>query len=168
MFDLTVSVDEANRLVDMKKNITRELCDVVWSKENVRDVVYIHTSSSNVPYESFLLSSPDRLVIDLMDTKMPVNPVEAVSYTHLEYFPPQTRWIKPEGGLFIWCELPENVDTPVLLEEATRQNVAFIPGVPFFVDESGKNTMRLNFSNASLEGIEAGMKRLGRVISEAI
>ena len=78
VFDLTVSVDEANRLVDMKKNITRELCDVVWSKENVRDVVYIHTSSSNVPYESFLLSSPDRLVIDLMDTKMPVNPVEVL------------------------------------------------------------------------------------------
>lgn len=85
-----------------------------------------------------------------------------------EYFPPQTKWIKPEGGLFIWCELPKNVDTPVLLEEATRQNVAFIPGVPFFVDGSGKNTMRLNFSNASIEGIEAGMKRLGRVINEAI
>ena len=83
------------------------------------------------------------------------------------HLPAGARWTQPDGGLFIWVELPEQLDTTLLLEEAVQQNVAYIPGVPFFADGAGRSTMRLNFSHASLEDIEAGIERLGRVITQA-
>jgi len=85
-----------------------------------------------------------------------------------KYFPTEAKWVKPEGGLFIWCELPERINTQQLLEEAAKNDVAFIPGVPFFADGSGKNALRLNFSNSSIEGIDVGMQRLGKVVKEAL
>lgn len=83
------------------------------------------------------------------------------------HFPSTARWTQPDGGLFIWVELPEELDTTTLLEEAVKQHVAYIPGVPFYADGAGRSTMRLNFSHASLEDIETGIERLGRVISQA-
>lgn len=84
------------------------------------------------------------------------------------HFPVETRWTRPDGGLFIWVELPEELDTTALLEEAVKHNVAYIPGVPFYADGAGRSTMRLNFSHASLEDIEVGIERLGRVITQAL
>jgi 2-aminoadipate transaminase len=75
------------------------------------------------------------------------------------------RWTRPQGGLFLWLTLPDNLDASVLLQEAIREKVAFVPGVCFHPDGSGRNTMRLNFSNASEAMIEEGVARLGRVIS---
>jgi len=82
------------------------------------------------------------------------------------YFPPEVRWTRPEGGLFIWVELPEKCDSTELLKETVQHNVAFVPGKPFFVNNSGLNTMRLNFSNASPEQIEYGIAKLGGIIKE--
>ncbi len=64
--------------------------------------------------------------------------------------------------------LPEHIDTTELLPKAAAKNVAYIPGVPFYADGGGKNAMRLNFSNASLEQLDVGIKCLGEVISEAM
>jgi DNA-binding transcriptional MocR family regulator len=75
------------------------------------------------------------------------------------------RWTKPQGGLFLWITLPESLDASVLLQEAIREKVAFVPGVCFHPDGSGHNTMRLNFSNASEAMINEGIARLGRVIN---
>jgi 2-aminoadipate transaminase len=75
------------------------------------------------------------------------------------------RWTKPQGGLFLWLTLPEGLDASVLLEEAIREKVAFVPGVCFHPDGSGQNTMRLNFSNATETAIQDGIARLGRVVS---
>lgn len=85
-----------------------------------------------------------------------------------KYFPEGTRWTHPQGGLFIWVVLPEHIDTTELLPKAAAKNVAYIPGVPFYADGGGKNAMRLNFSNASLEQLDVGIKCLGEVISEAM
>ena len=74
------------------------------------------------------------------------------------------RWTRPQGGLFLWLTLPDNLDASVLLQEAIREKVAFVPGVCFHPDGSGRNTMRLNFSNATEAMIEEGIARLGRVI----
>jgi 2-aminoadipate transaminase len=84
------------------------------------------------------------------------------------YFPQGASWTRPQGGLFLWATLPETINTGALLTQATEERVAFIPGSPFFADGSGQNTMRLNFSNASLEAIDEGMLRLGRVIKRAM
>lgn len=77
------------------------------------------------------------------------------------HFPPQARWNTPDGGLFIWVEMPEHVDTTELFRITVEHQVAFVPGISFFADESQKNCLRLNFSNATSQDIETGIARLG-------
>jgi 2-aminoadipate transaminase len=85
-----------------------------------------------------------------------------------KYFPDGVKWTHPQGGLFVWATLPEKIDTAELIKRASERKVAFIPGVPFYFDETGHNTMRLNFSNASLDALDEGLHRLGTVIKEAM
>ncbi len=82
-----------------------------------------------------------------------------------EFFPESVTWTRPEGGLFLWARLPEGVDAKEVLPKAIEEKVAYVPGQPFHPDGSGANTFRLNFSNATLENIHEGIKRLGRVFS---
>jgi DNA-binding transcriptional MocR family regulator len=56
------------------------------------------------------------------------------------------------------------MDAADVLRDALAEKVAFVPGAAFFSDGSGTNTMRLNFTNASVERIEEGIGRLGRVL----
>jgi 2-aminoadipate transaminase len=81
-----------------------------------------------------------------------------------KYFPPGVKWTKPDGGLFLWITLPDGHDSKELLKKAVDKKVAFVPGNSFATDGNIKNTMRLNFSNASDENIVEGIKRLGEVI----
>lgn len=81
------------------------------------------------------------------------------------YFPEEVQWTRPAGGLFLWAWLPTNMNAAELLEVAVKtQRVAFVPGHAFYPDGQGKNTMRLNFSNATPEMIEEGIRRLGVVL----
>jgi 2-aminoadipate transaminase len=83
------------------------------------------------------------------------------------HFPTGARWETPTSGLFIWVELPEGTDTGALLKEAIEtEQVAFIPGHAFCVDDArpATNRMRLNFSNSSVERIADGVGRLARVL----
>lgn len=82
-----------------------------------------------------------------------------------EFWPESITWTKPDGGLFLWVKLPEGIDAKEILPKAIEEKVAYVPGQPFFPDGNGKNTLRLNFSNASLENIHEGIKRLGRVFA---
>ena len=81
-----------------------------------------------------------------------------------KYFPPEASWTKPQGGFFVVASLPEYMDTGEIFKQAIEENVAYVPGSPFFADGKGKNTMRLSFCYPSLEDIEEGIKRLGQVI----
>lgn len=82
-------------------------------------------------------------------------------------FPEEVTWTRPDGGLFLWAWLPEELDAAELLKEAVaRHKVAFVPGSAFYPDGSGHNTMRLNFSNARPEMIEEGIRRLGLLLKE--
>jgi 2-aminoadipate transaminase len=83
------------------------------------------------------------------------------------YFPPEVEWTQPEGGLFLWGTVPESINTTELLKEAVKEKVAFVPGAPFHSCGGGKNTMRLNFSNATPEFIREGISRLGKVLYQA-
>ncbi|HJW83469.1 MAG TPA: PLP-dependent aminotransferase family protein, partial [Anaerolineae bacterium] len=76
------------------------------------------------------------------------------------------KWSKPQGGVFVWVTLPESIDTLDLLPIAMEQEkIAFIPGLAFSVDgRSGRNAMRLNYSMATVEQIDAGIARLARVV----
>ncbi|MDQ6780932.1 MAG: PLP-dependent aminotransferase family protein [Candidatus Eremiobacteraeota bacterium] len=77
------------------------------------------------------------------------------------FMPAGTSWTRPDGGLFLWATLPQSVDTEELLALASRSKVAFVPGAPFWVNRDVRNTMRLNFSNASDEKLVEGIRRLG-------
>jgi 2-aminoadipate transaminase len=76
--------------------------------------------------------------------------------------PPEVSWSSPQGGLFLWAQLPEGMDSQDVLAEALKEQVAFVPGSAFFAHpEDGRRFMRLNFSNAQPEQIREGIRRLG-------
>ena len=80
------------------------------------------------------------------------------------FFPEGTKHTLPQGGLFVWAELPEGMDAMAALNRAIEQNVAFVPGTHFYPDGGHANTLRLNFSMQEVDDIRAGMERLGRAI----
>jgi 2-aminoadipate transaminase len=83
-------------------------------------------------------------------------------------FPPEVHRTYPEGGLFLWGTLPSYMDAKNLLVSCLERKVAFVPGAPFHPAGGGKNTMRINFSNANHEQIQQGISRLGAAISEKL
>ncbi|MCL2630334.1 MAG: PLP-dependent aminotransferase family protein [Firmicutes bacterium] len=83
-----------------------------------------------------------------------------------KHFPPYAKYTRPDGGLFIWVTLPDSFDTSKLFKRAVERKVAFVPGESFYANGNTKNTFRLNFSNATLQQIEDGIKILSEVIKE--
>lgn len=85
------------------------------------------------------------------------------------YFPEEARWTYPEGGFFVWVTLPEGMDAKEMLPEAvTCHRVAYVSGGAFFTDGTGKNTIRLAYSQASDDSIVEGVRRLGGFLKEKI
>jgi 2-aminoadipate transaminase len=82
--------------------------------------------------------------------------------------PQGTAWTRPDGGYFLWLELPEAVDAGELSERAGAAGVAFIPGAGFFHGERGRSTARLSFSYPSVDEIRVGAHRLARLVREAL
>src|SRR5690606_30504061 len=77
-----------------------------------------------------------------------------------EHFPEEVTWTRPEGGLFLMVTMPEHLNARDVLKLALAKDVAFVPCDDFFIGDTGKNTFRLNFSNARPERIVEGIKRL--------
>ncbi|EOH93757.1 PLP-dependent aminotransferase family protein [Enterococcus pallens] len=85
-----------------------------------------------------------------------------------KYFPETVTCSQPEGGMFIWIEVPGITNTQELFDRCIQNNVAFVPGEPFYCDEIVPGTFRLNYSNMPEEQIEIGMKRLAQAINEVL
>ncbi|MFQ5909587.1 MAG: PLP-dependent aminotransferase family protein [Thermoplasmata archaeon] len=81
------------------------------------------------------------------------------------YFPEETSWVRPDGGMFTWATAP-GVDTKELVIKAIEQKVAYVHGAAFRFDGGGRDSMRLNFSYPTEEEVEEGIKRLGRVLRD--
>ena len=82
-----------------------------------------------------------------------------------EHMPKECSWTKPEGGMFVWVDLPEHLDTKEMFLDAINSNVAYVIGSAFYIDDKlGRNKMRLNFSYPSDENINIGVKRISEVI----
>jgi len=77
-------------------------------------------------------------------------------------------WTKPEGGLFVWVTLPQEIDSMAMFHEALEKRVIYIPGEAFAVNGGYANSMRLNFSNVTPAAIEEGIARLAGVIRSAL
>ncbi len=77
--------------------------------------------------------------------------------------PVGSAWTHPDGGMFVWVTLPPGWDAMALLHAAVAADVAFVPGLPFYIDQArpeAARTLRLNFSNATPGRIEEGLGRL--------
>lgn len=81
---------------------------------------------------------------------------------------PGVKFTRPQGGLFLWVELPEYIKANTILKECLQNNVAFVPGDSFFPNGGAENTFRLNYSNMPEERIREGVKRISGVIHRFI
>ncbi|MGY4535189.1 2-aminoadipate transaminase [Pseudomonas sp. TE3786] len=85
-----------------------------------------------------------------------------------EHFADLAEWNIPQGGLFFWLTLKQPLDTRTLLDAALKENVAFMPGEPFFAQpEENPGYLRLNFSHISPDRLGEGLSRLANVIRQA-
>lgn len=85
------------------------------------------------------------------------------------HMPMGISWSKPQGGMFVWLNLPEGMDAAALLEAAlAEEKVAFVPGAPFFAVDPDAATLRLSYSLPSDEAIYEGVRRIARTLGARV
>ncbi|VAX28353.1 Aspartate aminotransferase (AspB-4) [hydrothermal vent metagenome] len=89
---------------------------------------------------------------------------EVMRNSILRHFPKEISSTNPEGGMFLWMTLPKLTSALDLFELALKDKVVFVPGDPFYINQSHLNTLRLNYSCADVPTIETGMARLAHAI----
>jgi 2-aminoadipate transaminase len=85
-----------------------------------------------------------------------------------KHMPAGISWSKPNGGMFLWLRLPEEMDAKEIFHNAIQHKVAYVIGRPFHCTDTGRNTLRLNYSFPSIEQIETGIKNLAAAIKNAL
>ena len=85
-----------------------------------------------------------------------------------ELFPAEVTWTRPQGGMFLFVHLPEDMDATKLFEKAIERNVAYVPGAAFHAAGGGENTLRMNFSYSTPDTIREGIARLATLLKEEI
>ena len=84
-----------------------------------------------------------------------------------QYFPANTKIAESEGGMFLWVILPIGMSAMSLFDAAIKENVAFVPGKPFYVGEDlEENTLRLSYVTVNEAKIMDGIQRLGKCIAQ--
>ncbi len=139
---------------------------VVNHFEKVRQCVDLHSSTFNqfVIYEfmnqGYLEPHIERIKADYLAKR------QTMLKTLDETFPKEISWTRPDGGLFLWLTLPEHMNATELFTKAIEMKVAYVPGQPFFPHGEGQNTLRMNFSNCTQEGIVDGVTRLSKLFKD--
>ena len=86
-----------------------------------------------------------------------------------EFFPADAHWTRPNGGLFIWCDLGHGIDTAKLAPACLARKVVFVPGSTFMTDmDAPCSGLRLNYSTMTDERITEGIRILGEEFSAAL
>lgn len=85
-----------------------------------------------------------------------------------KYFPKEVKYTIPQGGMFLWVTLPENISAMKMFPKALEKKVVYVPGDPFYIGRQDVNAMRLNYTNADCQTIDEGIKRLGMLLKEEI
>ncbi|BBL67814.1 aspartate aminotransferase [Methanoculleus chikugoensis] len=130
----------AKQAADLHSNF---LCQVILHR-----YLSTHDLDAHVARVAAVYGANCRLMCDLLDDLMP----------------PGTTHTNPEGGMFMTAALPDGVSSMEVFREGVKEGVAVLPGVPFYVDGGGEDTIRLNFSAAGEEEIAEGIHRLARVV----
>lgn len=86
-----------------------------------------------------------------------------------QYMPAEVKFTRPEGGLFLWCTLPDGASVPDLVKALSGKGVFVVPGKTFNCDENAPSqSFRLNYSTPSEEQIERGIKILCDTVREQL
>lgn len=85
-----------------------------------------------------------------------------------KYLPAGARFTRPRGGMNLWIELPEALDTLELLARAEREGITYLPGKYFAVSRPQPNALRISFAAMTPEEIRSGLAALGRIFSDAL
>jgi DNA-binding transcriptional MocR family regulator len=78
--------------------------------------------------------------------------------------PEGATWTRPDGGYFLWLELPDRLDAAVVNDRAAEVGVSFVPGAGFFADHPRRSSARLSFSYPSVDEVRTGAGRLVELI----
>lgn len=89
---------------------------------------------------------------------------EAMLAALAHHMPAGVRWNRPQGGMFLWVELPRGMDATAVLARAVEQHVAFVPGAPFYAANPEIEALRLAFVTVPPPRIEEGIARLAAII----
>lgn len=92
---------------------------------------------------------------------------DAMAGSLKRYCKGQLDFILPEGGFYLWCQLTQPINTSMLLREAIKQGVSFVPGEAFYSNQQGRNEMRLCFATHREEVLTEGIKRLAKVLASS-
>jgi DNA-binding transcriptional MocR family regulator len=85
-----------------------------------------------------------------------------------EHLPAPVRWTRPDGGFYVWVQLPEGLDAQAMLPRAVTARVAYVPGTAFYADGLGSRHLRLSYCYPTPERIRAGVRRLAGVIAAEV
>jgi 2-aminoadipate transaminase len=94
------------------------------------------------------------IMLQALETHMPK--VEGIS------------WTRPQGGLFLWVTLPDEIDTEEMFTEAVENDVAYVLGKAFCANSGGEHSMRLNFSYPDEAEISEGVRRLAEAVKSRL
>lgn len=132
----------AKQAADLHSNF---LCQMILHR-----YLSTHDLDSHVARVSAIYGRQCRLMCDLLDDLMP----------------PGASHTSPEGGMFLMARLPDGVSSIDVFYEGVKAGVAVLPGVPFYANSGGEDTIRLNFSAVGEEEIEEGVRRLAQVVRQ--
>lgn len=138
--------------------------DVIQKIDSAKQSMDVHTPTLNQAIVSRFIETGEvykhvEKIKDLYRKK-----INTMTECLAEHLPEGAYFSKPDGGMFIWCELDPKINSVQLLKEAAALNVAYIPGIPFYAEGGHANTFRLNFTSSSVEQIKEGMTILGDLI----
>lgn len=85
-----------------------------------------------------------------------------------KHFPPETTFVLPSGGIYLWVILPKSIDVKIVWNNALKRGVAFSMGNLFYLNENGSNQMRLRYASATEEQIGEGIRIIGEEIHDAL
>ena len=74
------------------------------------------------------------------------------------------HWSCPQGGMFVWLQLPPALDAAALLPQAVKAGMAFVPGSAFYADRPQHNTLRLSFVTADRPAIDQAIQILAQLL----
>lgn len=85
-----------------------------------------------------------------------------------EFSPPGMLWNEPEGGFYVWCQLPPGVSSERLLAICRDARVVFVPGAAFYADGNGNDHIRLSFSRCDEASLRSGIEKICRAVRQLL